>query len=450
MGYISPQDPPAWSKYLAIKKCQTIAEQRETFLSNFLARTWRRIVNGLGLNDPKAWDPMLWNLYGSRDHAGEHVDEQSALTYSAFWCAVRLISETAAALPLHLCQTAGRGKRKALDRYAYHVLHTAANQYMTAMQCRETMIAHVLTWGNCYAEIIRNELGELTALWPITPDRVKVEMTGGELTYRIRVSGAEDVILPRSKVLHVAGLGFDGFMGYSVVAMARKSLGLSMALETFGANYFANGTHPGVIVSHPGQLNEQAHQRLKVALVDAYSGLGNSHRLMLLEDGMKLEKLGIPPNDSQFLESRAFQVPEVARWFNLPPHKLRDLTKSSFSNIESEQISFVQDAILPWLVRLEQSFNQQLLSDADRRRGFYYKHVVEGLLRGDTKSRGEFYSSLLDRGVFSINDVRELEDRDPVEGGDVHLVPLNMTTLENAGKVTDQANNPARLPAPNK
>jgi len=285
---------------------------------------------------------------------------------------------------------------------------------------------------------VRNGYGELSALWPITPNRVTPIMVDYELKYRIRLPDGADIILPREKVLHVPGLGFDGFLGYSVIAMARKSIGLGMAMETFGSRFFGEGTHPGVIVEHPGKLSPEAHSNLKGSLSDTYSGLGNSHRLMLLEEGMKFQKIVIDPKDSQFLESRLFQIPEVARWFNLPPHKLKDLTKSSFSNIESEQISFVTDSILPWLVRLEQNFNSQLLSESDRQysgRGrLYYKHSVEGLLRADAASRGSYYREMFNIGAMSINEIREKEDMDPVDNGDIHLVPMNMTSLENAGK----------------
>lgn len=392
----------------------------------------------LSLQDPKSWDRSLWNLYGSQSLSGEVVTETTALTYSAIYNAISLISGTIGALPLHLMQRKGDTKRIADNRKLYRVMHDQANPYMTAMCFREVMMAHVLAWGNGYAEKVFDGYGEVVELWPITPDRVTLKMNDRELVYQIRLPDRRDVVLPREKILHIPGLGFDGFSGYSVVAMARKSIGLSMALETFGALYFGQGTHPGVVVSHPGQLSPVANDNLKKSLTEGYSGLGKSHRLLLLEEGMKLEKLGIPPNDSQFLESRQFQIPEVARWFNLPPHKLKDLTKSSFSNIESEQISFVTDSILPWLVRLEQNYQMQLLTPGDKDlSGYgrvYFKHIVEGLLRGDAASRGSFYSQMFNIGAMSINEIREKEDMDPVPGGDIHLVPLNMTSLENAGK----------------
>ena len=403
----------------------------------------------LSLTDEKAWNPSLWNLYGSQSLSGEIVTEQTALTYSAVWNAINLISGTIGSLPCHLMQRKDKTKRFADDRVMYGVLHDAWNPYITAMAGRECMMAHVLAWGNGYAEKIFNTYGELVQLWPITPNRVMPEMREGELVYRITMPNGQPIYLPREKVLHVPGLGFDGFLGYSVIAMARKSLGLAMAQETFGALYYGQGTHPGVIVSHPGNLKAEAHANLKKSLTDNYSGLGQSHRLMLLEEGMKIEAIGIPPKDSQFLEGRQFQIPEVARWFNLPPHKLKDLTKSSFSNIESEQISFVMDSILPWLVRLEQNYNMQLLTASDRalsgRGRLYFKHSVEGLLRADSAARGAYYKEMFNIGAMSINEIRELEDMDPVQGGDIHLVPMNMTSLENAGKPPNPVpvNNPA-------
>lgn len=400
----------------------------------------------LGVDDPKAWDPSLWNLYGVQSLSGETVTEQSALTYSAVWNAVTLIAGTIASLPLHLMQMKAEKKRIASDRVMYRVLHDQANPFMTAKTLRETLMGHILLWGNGYAEKVVNGYGELVQLWPIAPNLVTPMWQDGDILYRVKV-GKEDKYFTRNKILHIPGIGFDGLMGYSVVAMARKSIGLGMAMETFGSLYFGNGTHPGVIVSHPNQLSAAAHANLKKSLTEGYSGLGQSHRLLLLEEGMRLEKVGVPPEDAQFLESRQFQIPEIARWFNLPPHKLKDLTRSSFNNIESEQRSFYTDTLLPWLVTLEQNYNMQLLTDSDRalsgRGRLYYKHVVEGILRADAAGRGAFYREMFNIGAFSINEIRQLEDKDPIEGGDIHLVPMNMTPLQTAGK-PEQALEPQR------
>lgn len=285
---------------------------------------------------------------------------------------------------------------------------------MTAMAGREVITAHILTWGNCYAEIVRNGVGDIVELWPIPPSRVTPKLEGGELLYDIRVDGEPDITLGRDKILHVPGLGFDGFVGYSVVAMARKSLGLGMALESFGSLYFGQGTHPGVIVSHPGKLSQPAHDNLQKSLATNYAGLGKSHRLLLLEEAMKFEKIGIPPNDSQFLESRVFQISEIARWLNLPVHKLKEMERATNSNIESEQITFVTDSILPWLIRFEQNYNMQLLTPRERKQEkLYFHHVVEGLLRGDSKARSEYYKIMVMYGLLTPNEVRALENKNP-------------------------------------
>lgn len=405
---------------------------------NILERV-TRFFNNLSLTNPKAWDPSLWH-FASDDVSGENVNEYSALNYSAIWNAINLISGSIAAMPLHLMQRKDDKKRIVSERGLYRVMHDAWNPYVTAMAGRETLLSHALSWGNGYAEKVFNGLDEIVELWPITPNRVTPRMLDGELVYEIIV-GTEKKVLPRRQILHIPGFGFDGIVGYNVIAMARRSIGLSMAMETFGATYFGNGTHPGVIISHPGKLSEQTAVNLRKSLTESYSGLGKAHRLMLLEDAMKIEKVGVDPEDSQFLESRQFQIPEIARWFNLPPHKLKDLTKSSFNNIESEQGSFYSDSLLPWLVRLEQNYNMQLLTKGDRLLygggSLYFKHNYEGILRTDTQKRGEFYSKMFGIGAMSINEIREKEDMDPIAGGDEHFVPLNMVPVSKIDQYID-------------
>jgi HK97 family phage portal protein len=395
-----------------------------------------RPVN-LAVTDEKAWSPSLWNLLSAQSSAGMNINEHTALTYSAVFCAVSLISGTTAMLPLHLMRERKDKRERATHKTIYRVMHSRANPYMAAMVVREVLMAHALLWGNGYAEIVRNGMGEVVELWPISPNRVKIKIVNDELVYEINVGG-ELVVLPRYRVLHIPGLGFDGFQGYSIVSLARESIGLGMAMEQFGAKFFGQGAHPGIIVSHPGRLSEAAHTNLSAELSSKYAGLGQAHRLMLLDDGMKMEKVGISQEDSQFLESRQFQIPEIARWFNLPPHKLKDLTKSSFSNIESEQISFVTESILPWLIRLEQHYHMQLLSEQEVRQGYYWKHIVEGLLRGDAKSRAEFYAKMWGIGTMSQNEIRGKEDLDPIEGGDELFVPMNMVPLSRVGEFLDK------------
>jgi HK97 family phage portal protein len=354
------------------------------------------------------------------------------------WNAVELISGTIAALPLNLMQGSGETKRIAEDYKLHRVMHSRWNPYMTAKRGRECLSAHVLTWGNGYAEIVRNTYGQVVELWPITPSRVTPKMADGSLVYEIRMDIGAPVTLPREKVLHILGPSYDGFIGYSRIAMARKSIGLGMALETFGALYFGQGTHPGIVVGHPGKLSDTANAHLMASLTEGYSGLGKTHKLLLLEEGMKLEKLGIPPEDSQFLESRQFHVTEIARWFNVPPHKIKDLTRSSFNNIESEQRSFYTDTLLPSLVDLEQSYDMQLLKDSERdlsgRGRLYFKHNADGKLRAGTAARATFYKELWYIGAINNNEIRSLEDLPPRLGGEIYFVPANMNPLGKDGK----------------
>lgn len=397
-------------------------------------------LKALSVTDEKSWDPSLWRFMGQQSDAGVNVNEYTAMNYSAVFNAISLISGTIASLPLHLMQTKEKRKVRAENEPLYHVMHGDANPYMTSHTFRQTTTAHMLGWGNAYAEKVYDKVNNLIELWPITPNRVRLGMVDNVLTYFIRVDN-EEKPFTRDKILHMYGLGFDGFQGYSVIQMARQSIGLGMAQEKFGALYFEKGSHPGLVVSHPGHLSEEGHKNLSNELDVKYSGLGQSHRIMLLEEAMKVEKLGYSNEDSQFLESRQFQIPEIARWFNLPPHKLKDLTRSSFNNIESEQISFLTDSILPWLVRIEQCKNSQLLSPTQRKtQKLYWKHSFEGILRSSAKDRAEFYNKMFMVGGMTINEIRDKEDMDPSDEkfADDHFVPVNMVPLSMVEKMHEK------------
>lgn len=379
------------------------------------------------MSDPKAWDRTLWNLAGSQSVSGENVTEYTALTYSAFWNAVQLISGTVGSLPLHLMQRKGKTKIFAENKPLYQIMHNRWNPFMTAMAGRETLAAHALTWGNGYAEKIWNGYGEIASLWPITPDRVTPMMEGGEIKYRITMQGEADITLPKEKILHIPGLGYDGLIGYSIVAMARKSIGLGMAMETFGSRFFGEGTHPAGYLKMP--LDMKDPKAVREAYKEVYAGLGKTHQLMLLEPDMEYKEIGIPPEDSQFLESRQFQIPEIARWFNIPPHKLKDLTKSSFNNIESEQASFVMDCILPWSIRFEQNYWMQLLSVAEQKQGFYFKHILEGLLRANSKDRAEYLRLMIGNTMMTPNEARGKEDLNPSDNPLADELFVNIATI---------------------
>jgi len=385
----------------------------------------------LSLTDKKAWDTSYWNLIGAQSSAGVNVTYDKALSYSAVFNAIALLSGTIGGLPLNLYRKKANQGNVVEDRRPLHqLLHFSPNSEMSAMTFRETMTAHVLGWGNCYAEIQRNGMGEVTALWPIPPNRVVIRRIRGELIYEVKV-GSETISLPRDRMLHIPGLGFDGIQGYSVISYARETIGLGLAMEEFGARFFGAGTHPGAVAEHPGKLGGEAYDNLKKSLTEQYSGLGKSHKLLILEEGMKINNIGIPPEDAQFLQSRVFSVNEVARWFNVPPHKIKEMSHSTYSNIESQSIEFVTDSIVPWLVRFEQGYDLQLLSPKERNHKFYFKHIVEGLLRGDSESRGKFYSQRFMIGSITPNEIRALEDQNPNPNplADELWFPMNMVPL---------------------
>ena len=374
--------------------------------------------------------------------AGKNVSETSAMQMTAVYACVRILSEAVAGLPLHLYRYGEKGtKEKAIDHPLYHLLHDEPNPEMTSFIFRETLMTHLLLWGNAYAQIIRNGKGEILALYPLMPNRMRVDRDkAGEIVYEYtrssddaRTSSGTVVLLKAKDVLHIPGLGFDGLVGYSPIAMARNAIGLAMATEEYGAKFFANGATPGGVLEHPGVLKDPA--RVRESWNSVYQGSGNSHRIAVLEEGMKYTPIGIAPNEAQFLETRKFQINEIARIFRVPPHMVGDLEKSSFSNIEQQSLEFVKYTLDPWVIRWEQSIHRALLAK-DEKDTMFVKFNVDGLLRGDYASRMNGYAVGIQNGFMSPNDVRELEnmDRIPEElGGDRYLCNGNMTPLESAG-----------------
>ena len=383
---------------------------------------------------PPAW---VEALTGSKTASGVVVNESSAMEASAVYGCVRILSETLASLPLLLYRRDGSRKERVTDHPLYELLHTLPNPEMSSFELRETLMGHLLTWGNAYAEIEFNRAGQVRGLWPLRPDRMTVRREGGRLWYTYRLNkpdgqGRQEVTLPAEQVWHIRGLGFDGVMGYSPIGMARQAVGLSLAMEEFGARFFGNGARPGGILEHPGKLGDPAYERLQKSWQERHGGLENASRTAILEEGMKYHEIGIPPEDAQFLESRKFQVSEIARIYRVPPHMLADLDRATFSNIEHQSIEFVVFTMQPWFVRWEQSIARSLLTPAERS-SLFAEFLVSGLLRGDTQSRYQAYAVARQNGWMSANDVRELENMNPIQGGGVYLVPLNMVPADQVG-----------------
>ena len=374
--------------------------------------------------------------------SGKPVNEHTAMQMTAVYSCVRILAEAVAGLPLHLYKyTDSGGKEKALSHPLYFLLHDEPNPEMSSFVFRETMMTHLLLWGNAYAQIIRNGKGEVIALYPLMPNRMTVDRDSSGALYYSYTRYSEEaptmngmtVTLRPSDVLHIPGLGFDGLVGYSPIAMAKNAIGMAIACEEYGAKFFANGAAPGGVLEHPGTIKDP--QKVKDSWNMAYQGSSNSHRVAVLEEGMKYQPIGISPEQAQFLETRKFQINEIARIFRVPPHMVGDLEKSSFSNIEQQSLEFVKYTLDPWVIRWEQAISRVLLRP-DEKKLYFSKFNVDGLLRGDYVSRMNGYATARQNGWMSANDIRELEnlDRIPDElGGDLYLINGNMTKLADAG-----------------
>lgn len=374
--------------------------------------------------------------------SGKTVTERSAMQMTAVYSCVRILSEAVAGLPLHLYKyTDSGGKAMALDHSLYRLLHDEPNPEMSSFVFRETLMTHLLLWGNAYAQIIRNGKNEIVALYPLMPNKMSVDRDENGRLYYTYYRGSDEaiknkefaVMLQPSDVLHIPGLGFDGLVGYSPIAMAKNAIGMAIACEEYGAKFFANGAAPGGVLEHPGTIKDP--QRVRESWQSTFGGSGNANKIAVLEEGMKYTPIGISPEQAQFLETRKFQINEIARIFRVPPHMVGDLEKSSFSNIEQQSLEFVKYTLDPWVIRWEQSIQRSLLSK-DEKAVYFVKFNLEGLLRGDYQSRMNGYAIGRQNGWMSANDIRELEnlDRIPAEdGGDLYLINGNMLPLKNAG-----------------
>ncbi len=388
------------------------------------------------LTNPEQW--LVDYFGGGGDtNAGREVSEDNALAMSTVYACVTLISETIASLPLRLYRKTDDGGREPVPGQVDDTVNTRPNQEMTSFDWRNAAVGHLLLWGNCYGLIERDRLGRLLAIWPIVPHRVAVKRKNGRIIYRITASDGRVRDYRADDIFHVKAFGYNGLVGQSVISFTREAIGLGLAAEEFGARFFGSGANPGLVLEHPARLSDEALKHLRESTERGYSGLGKSHKLMIVEDGMKATRVTIPPSDSQFIELRGFQREEICQIFKVPPHMVGLVTKSTSwgSGIEQQQIGFVVNTLRPWLVRWEQAMNKALLADSQRERGLFFEHRVEGLLRGDIKTRYDSYRIARQWGWLSVNDIRRLENMEPVEGGDQYLSPMNMVPLEDAGKV---------------
>ena len=383
-----------------------------------------------------------YSFYMGSSTAGKQVTERSAMQMTAVYSCVRILAEAVAGLPLHVYKyTDAGGKEKALDHPLYRLLHDEPNPEMSSFVFRETLMTHLLLWGNAYAQIIRNGKNEVVALYPLMPNKMTVDRDEkGQLYYTYQRSNEEaatmkgtSVTLKPSDVLHIPGLGFDGLVGYSPIAMAKNAIGMAIACEEYGAKFFANGAAPGGVLEHPGTIKDP--QRVRESWQSTFGGSGNANKIAVLEEGMKYTPISISPEQAQFLQTRKFQINEIARIFRVPPHMVGDLEKSSFSNIEQQSLEFVKYTLDPWIIRWEQSIMRSLFL-TEEKSTYFAKFNLEGLLRGDYQSRMNGYAIGRQNGWMSANDIRELENLDRIpeeDGGDLYLINGNMLPLGNAG-----------------
>jgi HK97 family phage portal protein len=367
--------------------------------------------------------------YGEAENPNAPITADKALTYVAYWAAIQRISSDTAKLPIHEYE---KGNKLTSNNGVAALLSTKPNPTQTPYTFKQTMQSHALSWGNAYAEIIRNGGGKPVSLSIIHPSRVTVvpSADGMSISYQIWQPTGSTSVIAGTNMLHVHGLG-DGIIGYSPVYLFRQNLKLSLEAEKTGAKFFQNMMRPSAVMSHPKTLGEEAYNRLKKSINQRNQGSSNAGDVMLLEEGLTMAQWSIPPSDAQFLETRVMGIQDVSRIFNIPPHKLADLSRSTFSNIEEQQVEYVVDCLQPWLTNWEQEIEAKLLTESERER-ISVRFAVEGLLRGNSTARSDFYTKMFNLGVYSVNDIRALENMESISGGDEHFVQVNLQTLENA------------------
>jgi HK97 family phage portal protein len=399
----------------------------------FLAAVFDNVLERRNLAGVPLGSPESSGIFGVRaTRSGIEVTGEAALTFAAFWDAVSQISGTSASLPLQLFRRLRpRGSERVPGDPRYDIVHAEPNPETTAVSARQTIMKDALVYGNGFAELTRNNrTGKVKALWQLPAAEVRVERDTRTERLMYRLPGT-NVRAPAREMVHVAGMSYDGVVGYSVVGAARESIGRGLASDAFAASFYGNGAWPGITIVHPGDLGPEGRKDLTLAIQEAHGGSEKAFRALVLDQAMTVSALGMPLKDAEFLAGQRFSVEEMARWFNLKPHRLKVQDSARVSNHEADNIEFYSECLRLWLVRFEQELNRKLLTREERQL-LYFEHNAAGLLRGDAKTRHETYSRGRQWGYMSANDVLELEGRNPLPGGqgDLYLVPENMTSAE--------------------
>jgi HK97 family phage portal protein len=377
----------------------------------------------ISLSDPRVVDLIF---SGGKSSSGKTVSEGGAMSVATVYACVRVLSETIASLPLNVYQEdEGASKRRvATNHAAYSLLHDNPNDLMTSFIWREIAMSHTLLWGNHYSQIRWSGAGRVLELWPMLPWQVSPKWVDGgrARVYEVR-DGTGKMELKDDEVLHIPALSFDGLQGMGPISKMREDIGLAMATREFGSRFFANDARPGVVLETPGTFNEQASKNLAESIAEKFSGLENKFKMLVLEQGVKMHTIQMPLEDAQFLETRKFQRTEICGAFRVPPYMVGDLTEANYNNMEQQDLGFAKHTIVPWCVRWEQELNRKLFV---RGTGYYAKFALQGLLRGDYRTRTEGYRSGIQAGWLTRNEARGFEELDPIDGLDTPLMQLNM------------------------
>lgn len=399
-------------------------------LLSALLGTEKRSVESSSLNGLAGLAPSV---------AGNYVTADAALRNTTVLRCVAIVSQSLASVPLVLYRRDGRQRTRAYDHSVYRVLAASGNREMTAYEVREARLAHCMVWGNAYAEIQYDSNYQVRGLWPLAPDRVGVERNeAGRLVYTYwSDSMGQGFTLPEYRVMHLRYTVIRGVVGISPIKQAMNALGVAAAAEEFGGRYFAQGSRPSIILKHPSRLSNDAYTRLRESFANNWQGLENAHRINILEEGITPETVGIPPDEAQFLETRQFQVQEIARLYGVPLHMLATGESTTFASAEQDAINFRQFTLLEWAKRDEQRLQDDLLTDEEQRQGYYIEYLLDGLERATIDTRTTAYSTMIQNGIMMPNEARERENLEPLPGADVLLLPLNMQQIRPDGTVVE-------------
>jgi HK97 family phage portal protein len=395
------------------------------------------LVNAFDKRSVSVVGDELWrSLKASGVISGVNVTPETAMTFSAVFAAHKILAESTAMLPLFMLERMKpRGKKPATSHPLYSILHDVANPEMDSYLVRETMTAHMAGWGRAHAKIDYDADGRITALWPIPPSMVTPRRDRNkQLVFDVNFADGQKKTYPFYQMLYLRSLSPDGINVYTPIKQARQGIGLALAAEAYGAAFFGNGAAPQGVLIHPGALKDKARSNIMDSWNESHQGLSNANKIALLEEGMKYEKIGIPPEDAQFLQTRQFQVEEIARWYRIPSMMLNmSGANSTYASVEAYGLQFVIYTLYPWLVRWEKAISMQLLLERERST-YVAEHAMSAILRGDTASRFTAYGVGRQWGWLSVNDIRELENMNPIEGGDIYLTPANMSNVQDTSK----------------